>query len=301
MRILITGGTGQVGTELAAYSWPGAVRAVCPDRAELDLVDAPSIAAYVSAGNFAAVINPAAYTAVDKAENDVVNAFAVNAMAPAALAAVTRTLGIPLIHVSTDYVFAGKKPGAYRENDPVGPLGVYGASKEAGEQAVRTGNPRHVILRTAWVFSPHGANFVKTMLRLGADRPLLRVVDDQRGCPTAAADIAAALARITLRMIGDIAAPSGTYHFVGAGETTWCAFAREIFRWQAEAGLAVPEVEAISTSDYPTPARRPANSVLAVERLVEDYGIRPRPWQEALNETLAALGADRQEQRLANT
>lgn len=293
MRILVTGGTGQVGTELAAYPWPGNVTLVMPTRPELDLADATAVAAYVTNGNFDAVINPAAYTAVDRAESDIVAAFAVNAMAPAALAAATKAAGIPLVHVSTDYVFDGSKPGAYHESDAVGPVGVYGASKEAGEQAVRAGNPRHVILRTAWVFSPHGANFVKTMLRLGADRPLLRVVDDQRGCPTAAADIASALATITLRLLADSEAPTGTYHFVGAGEASWCAFARTIFRLEAEAGRPAPEVEAIGTKDYPTPAKRPANSVLSVTRLGEDYGIHPRHWESALNETLAALRAGR--------
>lgn len=292
MRILITGGSGQVGTELARLPWPATVELVSPGRQELDLSDADAIRHQVAAGRFAAVINAGAYTAVDRAEDDITAAFRVNALAPAALAEATRRAGIPLVQVSTDYVFDGLKAGAWRETDPVGPLGVYGASKEAGEQAVRTGNPRHVILRTAWVFSPQGSNFVRTMLRLGAERPLLRVVDDQRGCPTAAADLAAALATVTLRLIDDPQAPVGTGHFVNAGATTWCGFARAIFRHLAAAGRPVPEVAAIATRDYPTPARRPANSVLSVDWLRATYGIVPRPWEEALADTLAILLRD---------
>jgi dTDP-4-dehydrorhamnose reductase len=291
-RILITGGTGQVGTELARQAWPAEIELVLPTRQELDLSDAMSVRAYVLDGGFDVVINPAAYTAVDKAESDCTVAFGVNALAPAALADATRTLGIPLVHVSTDYVFDGSKDGPYDESDPIVPINVYGASKAAGEHAVRLGNPRHVILRTAWVFSAHGNNFVKTMLKL-ADRPQLRVVDDQHGCPTAAADIARTLATITLRMIEDPAAPVGTFHFVNDGATTWCEFAREIFRQERDTGIAVPEVEAIGTADYPTPARRPANSVLSVARLARDYGIKPRPWSEALRETLATLRTER--------
>lgn len=287
-RILITGGTGQVGTELAAITWPEDMEVIRPTRSELDLSSVAAIRAYFASERFDAVINPAAYTAVDKAENDCADAFAVNATAAAALADATRQQDIPLIHVSTDYVFDGVKSGAYEIDDPIRPINVYGASKAAGELAVRTGNPRHVILRTAWVFSPHGGNFVKTMLRL-ADRPELRVVDDQKGCPTSATDIAATLAAITLRQLDDPAAPCGTYHFVNDGATTWCAFAREIFHQEEAAGGKVPVVHAIPTSEYPTPARRPANSVLSVKRLSDDYGIRPRPWTEPLQDTLATL------------
>jgi dTDP-4-dehydrorhamnose reductase len=187
--VLVTGGSGQVGTALKRLA-PEGFELIAPGRAELDLADPEAIAAMVASRPWIAVINAAAYTAVDKAEGDVVAAWRANALAPAAFAAATRVAGIPLIHVSTDYVFDGAKPDAYVEGDPVGPVGVYGASKEAGEQAVRTANPHHIILRTAWVVSPDGANFIKTMLRLGADRPELRVVGDQHGCPTSADDIA---------------------------------------------------------------------------------------------------------------
>lgn len=289
MRILITGATGQIGQELCLYVWPAGVEIVAATRDQLDLGDADTIEAFIENGGFDAVINPAAYTAVDKAESDLVTAWKVNALAAAALAAATRKVGIPLLHVSTDYVFDGSKETAYDESDPIDPVGVYGASKAAGELAVRTGNPRHLILRTSWVFSRHGNNFVKTMLRLAADRPLLRVVDDQHGCPTPARDIAATLATIALRMIADPNAPSGTYHFSNQGPVTWCGFAREIFRQRAEAGHPAPEVEGITTADYPTPAKRPANSVLNIGKLAADYAIRPGFWTEALKETLAEL------------
>jgi dTDP-4-dehydrorhamnose reductase len=289
MKILVTGGTGQVGTELCRFPWPVDVEIVAPGRATLDLCDPDGIKTFVAEENLSAVINPAAYTAVDKAESDVVGAWTVNALAAAALAEATKKAGIPLVQVSTDYVFDGSSRSPYRESDPVAPLGVYGASKEAGEQAVRTANPRHVILRTAWVFSPHGNNFVKTMLRLAADRSSLRVVDDQRGSPTAAKDIAAVLAAITVRLIADDKAPTGTYHFVNSGEVTWCGFAREIFRQRAKAGYKIPDVEAITTADYPTPARRPAYSGLSTQKLNRDFGIVPRDWRDALSDTLSQL------------
>ncbi len=287
--ILVTGGTGQVGLELQAIDWPAHVRLHAPTRQELDLGNGDSIAQAFERTAFAAVINAAAYTAVDKAEGEVAAAFAANAMGPALLADATRAAGLPLVHVSTDYVFDGSGDRPYVEDDAVGPLGVYGASKLAGELAVRTGNPRSVVLRTAWVLSVHRANFLKTMLRVGAERPLLRVVDDQVGCPTGARDIAWALRDITLRMIADPQAPTGVYHFVNSGETSWCGLAREIFRLSAEAGGPSPEVEAIATADYPTPARRPSNSRLSTTKLTRDHGVQPRPWQDAVAEIITEL------------
>jgi dTDP-4-dehydrorhamnose reductase len=285
--ILVTGGQGQVGIELQAVAWPEGVRVHAPTRAELDLTSADSVRTYFAGKSFAAVINPAAYTAVDKAESEIGAAFAANALGPALLAEAVK--GTPIVHISTDYVFDGAKDSAYLESDPVSPLGVYGASKEAGEQAIRSASPRHVILRTAWVVSPHRGNFVKTMLRIGAQNAKLRVVDDQRGCPTAAADIAAAVARITLRLIEDQGAPTGTYHFVNGGDTTWCGLARHVFQAAAKCGGPQPTVEAITTADYPTPARRPANSRLSTERVAADFGIRPRSWQDAMDEVVGKL------------
>jgi dTDP-4-dehydrorhamnose reductase len=293
--ILLTGGSGQVGTEVVRLA-PAGLNIVAPGRTELDMADPDSIARMVASRPWAAVINSAAYTAVDKAESDIVTAWKVNALGPAALAQATAAAAIPLVHVSTDYVFDGSKDGFYREDDPVAPLGVYGASKQAGEQAVRTGNPRHVILRTAWVVSPHGANFVKTMLRLAETRPELGVVDDQRGCPTSATDIAGVLLKIAQRLITSVDAPTGVYHFVNRGEATWCEFARAIFAVAAERGHPPPKVNAITTADYPTPARRPANSRLDVAKLAQDYAIAPRPWKAALEEIVATLLPAKQEQ-----
>lgn len=287
--ILITGGAGQVGLELARVAWPERVRLHRPTRDQLDLGDANAVRALFAATPFRAVINAGAWTAVDKAEAEVAAAFAANAMGPAVLAEVTRIADIPLVQVSTDYVFDGKGEADYAESDPVGPLGVYGASKLAGEVAVRTGNPRSVVLRTAWVLSPHRSNFLKTMLRLAADRPALRVVDDQTGCPTSAKDVAEALAAITLQMIADPAAPTGVYHFVNAGTTSWAGLAREIFVLSAARDGPSAEVEGVSTADYPTPARRPANSRLSTVKITRDYAITPRPWKDAVADIVAEL------------
>ena len=289
MAILLTGGSGQVGTALRRLS----PDLVAPGRAELDLSDPAAVTAIVASQPWTAVINCAAYTAVDRAEGDVVAAWQVNALAPAALAAATRAADIPLIHVSTDYVFDGAKTAPYVEEDPVAPLGVYGASKEAGEQAVRTANPRHIILRTAWVVSPDGANFIKTMLRLGAERPTLRVVADQQGCPTSAADIADAILAIVARL-AQSDAPVGTYHFVNGGEATWHGLAQAVFARAEAHGRTIPTVEPIATADYPTPARRPANSRLATDRIIRHFGITPRPWHIAIDEIVDTLLEERE-------
>jgi len=286
MAVLVTGGSGQVGSALRRLA--GRIELVTPERDELDLTDPHAIAAIVTSRPWDAVISSGAYTAVDKAEGDVTTAWAVNALAPAALAAATAKAGIPLIHVSTDYVFDGSKAGFYVEHDPVAPIGVYGASKEGGEQAVRTANPRHVILRTAWVVSPDGANFIKTMLRLGAERPELRVVGDQHGCPTSAEDIARTILAVLDRAGGDDS-PWGTYHFVNAGEATWHELACAVFARAATHGRSEPKVTAITTADYPTPARRPANSRLATGKIRETFGIDPRPWRVAIDEIVDRL------------
>lgn len=296
--VLVTGASGQLGTELLRQAWPEGWRAVGVDRAGLDLADPAAIAAKIAAGHdgrpWAAVINAAAYTAVDKAESDVVAAWTVNALAPAAFGQACASANIPLVQVSTDYVFAGDKPiaggqGAWEVDDPVAPLGVYGASKLGGELAVRTSGTRHAIVRTAWVVSSHGHNFVKTMLRLAADRDELRVVADQHGSPTGAADLAAALALIAMRLVDDPAAPGGTFHFSNAGATDWAGFAREIFRQSALRGGPSASVAGIATADYPTPARRPGNSLLSPAAIGAAYGITPRPWADALGDILDEL------------
>ena len=282
--ILVTGGTGQVGTELRRRS--NAV--VAPGRREMNLNDPAAITAMIASRPWAAVINAAAYTAVDQAESEIAVAWMANAVAPAVIAAETARLGIPLLHVSTDYVFAGDKLTPYLPNDATGPLGTYGASKLAGEIAVRCGNPAHIILRTAWVVSAHGNNFLKTMLRLGAERDRLAVVADQIGCPTGAGDIADTLLALTARMTGGYG-PAGTYHFVNAGEASWHTLAEAIFAAAGQRGRRVPEVAAITTADYPTPARRPGNSRLDTASLAVTLGITPRPWRAAIDDILCEL------------
>jgi len=267
----------------------GRFEIVAPTRADFDLLDAASIERNIAARDWAAIINCAAYTAVDKAESEPQAAFAINAEAPGIMARAAATRAIPLLHVSTDYVFDGSKPDAYFEEDPVAPLGVYGASKEAGERAVRDAGGRSIILRTAWVVSPWGHNFVKTMLRLGGERDELGVVADQVGCPTSAIDIAETLLILAERLLGDRREPCGTYHFVNSGQASWYDLASAVFAYAGARGMKIPRVNAIATADYPTPARRPANSRLSTAKLERTFGMKPRPWQEAVEEILVSL------------
>jgi dTDP-4-dehydrorhamnose reductase len=289
-KILVFGAAGQVGCELVGLSWPDGLRAVGFDRAATDITDADAVARAFAEVHPALVVNAAAYTGVDKAEQEAPRALAVNRDGANNLAAACAQRNLPLIHLSTDYVFDGTKASAYVEDDPVAPLGVYGASKQAGEAVIRDALTRHVILRTAWVFGVHGSNFVKTMLRLGAERSELRIVADQQGCPTEAADIARAVARIAATLLG---APGpqhfGTFHYAGQPPTSWHGFAQAIFRRVAATGRPAPALSAITTADYPTPARRPANSVLDSGKLARIYGIAPCDWQGALDRVLGAL------------
>ena len=288
MKLLIVGAAGQVGHELCRRDWPTGTAITAVDRAEIDIADRAAVFAAMAQQGPDIVINAAAYTAVDRAESEPEAAWAANCTGPANLAAACTESRTPLIHLSTDYVFDGSKTGPYREDDPVNPLGVYGESKAAGDRAIRETLPEHVILRTAWLYSAHGQNFVKTILRLAAERPVLRVVADQTGSPTSAADIAAAIQEI-VRQIRAGSTKWGTYNFAGAGAVSWHGFAEAIFAAAAPWRGPPPKVEAIATAEYPTPARRPANSVLDCTKIGEAFGIVPRPWRQALAEVIREL------------
>jgi dTDP-4-dehydrorhamnose reductase len=294
MRFLVTGAQGQVGRALAAAAWPEGAQVAVHGRDRLDITDPQAVAAALDEARPDVVVNAAAYTAVDQAEAEPETAFAANRDGPAQLARACRDRGAALLHLSTDYVFDGTKDAPWREDDPVRPLGVYGHSKAEGEAAVRAALDRHVILRTAWVHSAGGHNFVRTMLRVGAQRDRLQVVDDQVGCPTAAADIAAALIAIADRIArGD--GRFGTYHFCGDEAVSWHGFATAIFDLAAAHWGRRPEVARITSDQWPTPAQRPANSVLDCAALARDYGIPAADWRSSLRTIVAALlaGDDR--------
>jgi dTDP-4-dehydrorhamnose reductase len=286
-KILVVGRTGQVACELQRALWPAGFSAEFVERPHIDLAQPGATYAFVMSMRPEIVVNAAAYTAVDAAEADEDLAFAINRDGPAALADACAEIGAPLIHYSTDYVFDGTKTGAYVEGDPVNPLSVYGASKAEGDAAIRARLDRHVIIRTSWVYSPIGHNFVKTMLRLGAERERLGIVDDQRGSPTAAADIAAATIAICTALAAGRDDGFGTFNFCGGGTTTWYGFAREIFKAAAERGLKTPRhVDPIATEAYPTPAPRPRNSMLDCGKIAQTYGVGAPSWQESLSACL---------------
>lgn len=282
MKVLVFGETGQVARALQLRA-PAAWQAISLGRDKVDLSDPEACACAIALHRPEAVINAAAYTAVDAAERDRDAAFRVNAESPGAMARACALVGAPFVHISTDYVFDGSGTAPHPTDAATGPLGVYGASKLAGEQAVTAAGARHAILRTSWVFSATGANFVRTMLRLGRTRDHLRVVADQWGGPTPATAIADALIVIagSLRESDH----SGIYHFSGAPDVTWAGFARAIFE---VAGMAVT-VEEIATADYPTPARRPANSRLDCTTTTAVFGIQRPDWRAALRDTVPAL------------
>lgn len=281
MRMLVFGHDGQVAHALRTMSWQD-VDVTALGRAGADITDPGAVRRAVEAARPDVAVNTAAYTAVDRAETEAEQAFAVNRDGAGHIAAACAAAGVPLIHYSTDYVFDGAKDGPWREDDPIAPLGVYGASKAAGEEAVRAAGPRHVILRTAWVFGAHGNNFVRTMLRLGAERERLGIVADQRGCPTAAADLATAAVTVARHVLAT-GEGWGTYHCCGAPPTTWHGFAEAIFEERRRVtGLAPPRLDAIATADYPTPARRPANSVLDTTRFTGRFGLPAPAWRDAL-------------------
>ncbi len=290
MKLLLVGAKGQVGQEVALRAMTAGHRLLALDYAELDITDPQAVERTVSEYGPEAIINAAAYTAVDKAEQEPAPAFAVNRDGPAYLAANCARLGIPLLHISTDYIFDGGKPAPYLEDDPAAPLGVYGLSKWEGEQAVRRALSNHIILRVSWLFGIHGHNFVKTILRLARERDELRVVADQQGCPTYAGDIAAVLLALVDRIATARDLAWGTYHYCGTPATTWCDFARSIVELAgAYQALKVSEIVPITSADYPTPAARPANSVLDCSRFRECFGIEPHSWRRGLETMLKSL------------
>jgi len=291
MRIVVTGREGQVVRSLLERGRIAGHEVFALARPELDLAgDAAAIVAAVEAARPDAILSAAAYTAVDKAESDGDAAFAVNADGPAAVAKAARNLGVPLIHLSTDYVFNGSKAAPYVEDDMPAPTGVYGASKLAGEEVVLATHANVAILRTAWVYSPFGANFVKTMLRLAGDRDEVGVVSDQRGNPTSALDIADGVLSVASNLVAnDDRMLRGIFHMTASGEASWAEFAEEIFAASDAVGGPVARVRHIGTEEYPTPAKRPANSRLDSTKLAEVHGVRLPDWRQSTAELVRRL------------
>ncbi|QII27697.1 dTDP-4-dehydrorhamnose reductase [Stenotrophomonas maltophilia] len=296
MTVLVFGGNGQVGQELLRALAPlGTVVATTrsgqlPDGSTCEMADLSqpdSLPALLDRLQPSVVVNAAAYTAVDRAEQEVEPAFAANAEAPGVIARWCAAHDVPFVHYSTDYVFDGQGTAPYREDEPTAPLGVYGTSKRDGEDAVRAAGGRHLIFRTAWVYASHGANFLRTMLRVGAERDQLRVVADQIGTPTPAALIA----DVTAQALQHPGGLSGTWHLTASGQTSWHGFAEAIFAEALAAGVLakVPAVEAISSAEYPTPAKRPAWSVLDNRSLQQDFGIELPTWQDGLKRVMAEI------------
>ncbi len=290
-RILVTGRGGQLATGLEAALPTQGFEALLVGQPEFEFDKPETVIAAFAALKPDAVVNCAAWTAVDAAEDDEAGAFRANALGPALLGQLTREAGIPLIQISTDYVFDGLKGAPYLESDLPNPLGAYGRTKLAGEWAARAANPRSIILRTAWVFAPMGKNFLRTMLALGAQRPELRVVADQWGSPTAAPDLADAIASILARLRADGWRDdlAGTYHATGSGFTNWHGFAEAIFTEAARHAAPHPKVHAITTADYPTKAKRPADGRLDNGKLARVFGVALPAWEAGLARVMAAL------------
>jgi dTDP-4-dehydrorhamnose reductase len=289
MRIAVTGSKGQVATSLIERAGRQ-VEVVALGRPAFDLTDRAAVLAGLEAARPDVIVNAAAYTAVDKAEAEEALALRVNGEGAGHVAEAATRLGVPLLHLSTDYVFDGALDRPYREDDPTGPTGAYGRSKLAGEKEVARRCQDSVILRTAWVYSPFGANFVRTMLRLNETRDEVGVVADQRGNPTSALDIADGLIAIAARVKDDPApALRGIFHMTGSGEGTWADFAQAVFGEAEARGRRPTRVKPIATADYPTPARRPANSRLDKEKLARVYGLRLPEWLPSVAACCARL------------
>lgn len=293
MRLLLVGANGQLGWEIQRQSKLEGISVVEKDLPEFDMTDHSEVDNVVETNDVDIVINAAAYTAVDNAEKEPDIAYAVNREAPGYLAEACSTKRIPLIHISTDYVFDGKSSVAkegYKESDTVSPIGIYGKSKVEGECRVREVLTSHIIIRTAWLYGVHGQNFVKTMLRLGKERERLRVVADQYGCPTYAADLASALLIICRKIQDGNPISWGTFHYCGKGETSWHGLAEEIFSVAAKYdAFKVQDIQPITTTDYPTPAKRPPRSALNCTKIKECFDIEILPWRERLNQMISSL------------
>ena len=288
-RLLVFGAGGQVGRHLLESPLPAATEIIGLTRQQADICDPLAVAEWLNELQPSVVINSAAYTAVDKAESEPAQAFRVNRDGARVLAEASARSGVPLIHLSTDYVFDGQSTRPYSESDPVAPQGIYARSKEKGERDVRAAQFKHIVLRTAWVYGPFGANFMRTMLRLGGEREELGIVADQIGSPTATGDIAAAI----LGIAGEVQRPDfqdwGTYHYVGGDIVSWHGFAEMIFAEAERFGCKTPRLRAITTADYPTPAKRPAYSVLSTAKIERTFGIRPMPLRASLIASLRKL------------
>ncbi len=293
MRIAVTGQAGQVVTSLVERGTLAGHDVIAVGRPQLDLADPASVARALGAVAPDAIVSAAAYTAVDRAETESALAHAVNGAGAGAVAQAANTLGVPLVHISTDYVFDGKLDRPYRETDTTGPTGVYGASKLAGEQAVlSTYGENSTVLRVAWVYSPFGANFVKTMLRLAGDRDEVSVVADQVGNPTSALDIADGILAVVANLFSsNDPAMRGTFHMTARGDASWADFAEAVFAESGARGGPSASVRPIGTADYPTPAVRPANSRLDCDRIARVHGVALPAWQGSLATTVARLHA----------
>ncbi|MEM7464090.1 MAG: dTDP-4-dehydrorhamnose reductase [Pseudomonadota bacterium] len=289
MQLLVIGKNGQLARALAVRSSTHpSLRCKFIGRPEVDLADRNLSDSIVRQGPADLIVNAAAYTQVDRAEEERDEAFALNAEAPGQIAAAAASINARLIHVSTDYVYDGTKTSAYAEEDPPNPQSAYGRSKLAGELAIRDTGARHMILRTAWVYSPHGANFVRTMLRLAESQNQLRVVDDQIGSPTSAYDLADAIFAVAENWQGD-SEYQNIYHCAGSGQTSWCGLARHIFAVSRKLGGPFAEVEAIMGSQWPTAAKRPDNSVLNSSRFTDRFGYRNPEWQDSVTQTVTEI------------
>ena len=286
--LLVFGSGGQLGQEVRGLAAAQGVSCPFVPESEADITDPAAVAAQIASHRPTVVVNAAAYTQVDDAETHVEDAFLANETGVAVLARACAESRTPLIHISTDYVFEGTKSGAYRENDPVASLNVYGRSKFAGEAILRQIAQSYVLLRTSWLYGVYRINFLKTILRIAAERPELQVVDDQHGCPTGTADLAQAILIVAKRLAAD-ASVSGTYHFAGTGVTTWHGFASEIVAAQSAFTGRQPPVRAVSSANYARPARRPANSELDSSLFADTFGFRALPWKERTHQVVNAL------------